>query len=192
MQWFRGELVLKAHRLWDQSTLELRVIIKMRRREVGFRGTVWACAEFIWKGANGSKNRPNDAYPARSRVPGYYEPCSERVRVCQLEKCRQLQELFFDVCRVMDRRIRCPLSSELGTQKTVNARFWPWLSGTSPSTLLSCCLFARQRGEHTCILSGGLVGLALRVHYWHGRARVQERAYLEAYGRALQGPVLST
>jgi len=43
------------------------------------------------KGANGSKNRPPDAYPVRCRVPGYYEPCSERVRVCQLKKCRQLK-----------------------------------------------------------------------------------------------------
>ena len=42
------------------------------------------------KGANGSKNRPHDAYPVRCRVPGYYEPCSERARVWQLEKCRQL------------------------------------------------------------------------------------------------------
>jgi len=43
------------------------------------------------KGANGSKNRPHDAYPVRCRVPGYYEPCIERVRVCQLKKWRQLE-----------------------------------------------------------------------------------------------------
>ena len=43
------------------------------------------------KGANGSKNRPHDAYPVRCRVPGYYEPCSERLRVCQIKKCRQLK-----------------------------------------------------------------------------------------------------
>ena len=49
-----------------------------------------------------------------------------------------------------------------------------------------------RQAVRTCILPGGLVGLALRVHYWHGRARVQERVYLEAYSRALQGPVLST
>ena len=24
-------------------------------------------------------------------VPSYYQPCSERVRVCQLKKCRQLK-----------------------------------------------------------------------------------------------------
>ena len=40
-------------------------------------------------GANGSKNRPQNAYPIRCRVSGYYEPCSERVRVCQLKKWRQ-------------------------------------------------------------------------------------------------------
>ena len=34
-------------------------------------------------------NRPHDAYP----VPGYYEPYSERVRVCQHKKCRQLKKL---------------------------------------------------------------------------------------------------
>jgi len=44
------------------------------------------------KGANGSKNRPHDAYPVRCRVPGYYEPCSERLRVCQLNKSRQLKK----------------------------------------------------------------------------------------------------
>ena len=38
------------------------------------------------KGANGSKNQPHDACPVRCRVPGYYEPCSERVRVCLLKK----------------------------------------------------------------------------------------------------------
>ena len=40
------------------------------------------------KGANGSKNRPHDAYPVRCRVPDYYEPCSERVRVYKFEKFR--------------------------------------------------------------------------------------------------------
>ena len=44
------------------------------------------------KGANGSKNRPHDAYPVRCRVPGYYEPCSERACVCQLKPCRQLRK----------------------------------------------------------------------------------------------------
>jgi hypothetical protein len=43
------------------------------------------------KGANGSKNRPDDAYPVRCRVAGHYEPCSERVCVCQLKKCRLLK-----------------------------------------------------------------------------------------------------
>ena len=41
--------------------------------------------------ANGSKNRLHDAYHVQCRVPGYYELCSERVRVCLLKKCRQLK-----------------------------------------------------------------------------------------------------
>ena len=43
------------------------------------------------KGANGSKNRPHNAYPVRCRVSAYYEPCRERARVCQLKKYRQLK-----------------------------------------------------------------------------------------------------
>ena len=43
------------------------------------------------KGANGSKNRPHDAYP----VPSYYESCSKRVRVCQPKKCRQLKKVIY-------------------------------------------------------------------------------------------------
>jgi len=45
------------------------------------------------RGANGSKSRPHDPYPVRCRVHGYYETCSERVRVCQLKKWRQLKKL---------------------------------------------------------------------------------------------------
>ena len=33
----------------------------------------------------------DDVYPAWCRVPGHYELCSERARVCQLEKCQQLK-----------------------------------------------------------------------------------------------------
>jgi hypothetical protein len=33
------------------------------------------------KVANDSNNRPHDAYLVRCRVPGYYEPCSERVNL---------------------------------------------------------------------------------------------------------------
>ena len=37
------------------------------------------------------------------------------------------------------------LSSEYGTCEMVLARFWPWLSVTSPETLLRCSLLARKR-----------------------------------------------
>ena len=36
-------------------------------------------------------------------------------------------------------------AGEHGTDKTVEARFWPWNSGPSPYKLSSCSLFARQR-----------------------------------------------
>ena len=45
------------------------------------------------KGADGSKNRPQDAYSVWCRVPVHYEPCSESVCVCQLKKYRQLNEI---------------------------------------------------------------------------------------------------
>ena len=34
-------------------------------------------------------------------------------------------------------RFQAPLSSKYGTEKTVMARFWPWLSGKSPQVVLS-------------------------------------------------------
>ena len=36
------------------------------------------------------------------------------------------------------------INPEHGTHKAVKARFWPWLSGKSPSSLLSCALFAQK------------------------------------------------
>ena len=50
------------------------------------------CMPACGKGANASKNRPHDACPVRCRVPGSYEPCSERVCVCQLKKRHQLKK----------------------------------------------------------------------------------------------------
>jgi len=61
---------------------------------------------------------------------------------------RILQLIY--VCGCFARRMRgagrgcrcfCP---KPGTYKTVEARFWPWLSGESPHSVLSCSLFARK------------------------------------------------
>ena len=41
--------------------------------------------------------------------------------------------------------VRIPLSSEYGMCKTVQARFRPWLSGSSPYNFLRCSLFAQKR-----------------------------------------------
>jgi hypothetical protein len=38
-----------------------------------------------------------------------------------------------------------PLSSEYGAYKAVNARFWPWLSGTSLQNMGRFSLYARKR-----------------------------------------------
>ena len=42
-------------------------------------------------------------------------------------------------------RVASPLSSECGTYKTVNARFWPWFSGEILSNVERWCLFTRKR-----------------------------------------------
>ena len=61
------------------------------RSHGAFRDSIAVTAPSDGKGANGSKNQPHDAYPARCRVPGHYQPSSERLRVGQLKKCRQLK-----------------------------------------------------------------------------------------------------
>ena len=35
----------------------------------------------LGKRADGSNNRPHGAYPVQCRVPGYYEPCSEKFKL---------------------------------------------------------------------------------------------------------------
>ena len=48
-----------------------------------------------------------------------------------------------------------PLLSECGTYKTVTARFWPWVPGTSLQILVCCALFARTRGASMALLGSG-------------------------------------
>jgi len=61
------------------STRGLRVIKKKKVPDRRPSTTVSVMNVRAVKGANGSNNRPHDAYPFRCRVTGYYEPCSERV-----------------------------------------------------------------------------------------------------------------
>ena len=51
------------------------------------------------------------------------------------------------LCRVgaPPRQTERALLGECGTYKTVNAIFWPWLSGKSPENILGFPLFARRR-----------------------------------------------
>ena len=47
----------------------------------------------LWYHKAPCEKRAHDAHPIRCRVPGYYESCSERVRVYQLKKCWELKIL---------------------------------------------------------------------------------------------------
>ena len=55
--------------------------------------------------------------------------------------CRGKPRAFFSVVEGSDDgkslvvRFQAPLSSKYGTEKTVMARFWPWLSGKSPQVV---------------------------------------------------------
>jgi len=53
--------------------------------------------------------------------------------------------------------------SKLGTHKTVTARFWPWLSGKIPQSLLSL-----ESGAHKFLdLSQALVLVSVPLHELH-------------------------
>ena len=69
--------IIQTDRLWS-SGLASRIAVLRGQSHDG-------------KGANAPTTRPHDAYLVRCRVPNYYETCSERVRVCQLKKYRQLE-----------------------------------------------------------------------------------------------------
>ena len=74
-----------------------------------------------------------------------------RFRLIKLPKMQGPRTLFcirFRDLHCFLGSILCPLSSKHGTLKTIEARFWPWLSGKSPQTLSSCSLFTRKRPQH--------------------------------------------
>ena len=58
-----------------------------------------------------------------------------------------------------------PLSSEHGTHKTVKARFWPWLSGTSPQNIFEFFPICSEaaRSTQTELSFPGVVRLGLAV-----------------------------
>ena len=47
--------------------------------------------------------------------------------------------------RWSQRSLSGPLAGELGTHKTVKARFWPWLSGENPQNMISVFFFDWKR-----------------------------------------------
>ena len=51
--------------------------------------------------------------------------------------------------------VAAPLSSEYGTYTTVKARFWPFLSGKTPQTLLSGSNLARKRRKKWSVVKRG-------------------------------------
>ena len=59
-----------------EHILDLDISVRYRTRNLGSSGGAPEVAEH-GKGANGSKNRPHNAYPVRCRVFGHYEACSE-------------------------------------------------------------------------------------------------------------------
>ena len=52
------------------------------------------------------------------------------------------------------------------TNKTVKARFWPWLSGDRPQNRMRCSVFARKRNWTTWLLNHRGVG---RFRRWRRR-----------------------
>ena len=86
-----GVVELYIHRvksLWSSYTdiFPQRVVkrtcsVRHTRNRPGGSGGGGSSKSHDGKGANGSKNRPHHKYPARCRVPGYYEPCIERVNL---------------------------------------------------------------------------------------------------------------
>ena len=140
------------------------------------------------KGANGSKNRPHDAYPVRCRVSVFYEPCSERVRVFRIEKYRQIEDWpngghweKTGAARGGKSARRCVLlSSDDVFQKTsarcraVEAR--PGLAGLKSQSFRSC-LHLTWEFQNACFAlactSFRVSGLGLKPRYpERGTARV--------------------
>jgi len=139
VQRVRGALVFKAHMLWRHSTLGLRVTKKKKRYEGDFEKNRWTL--FLWT---------QQSIKSTTKVNG---PIRKAHNVAEFRG--ELIHFGIRNAPVASQRsggdaspiLLSALSSEHGTNETPTARLCPWLSGESPSNLLSCSPLDFKHGE---------------------------------------------